>query len=93
MTKRISISEEEKLLRKKLGLPVTKPLRYMIRSQGTYVEVPVIDFWIVDQYQPSGSYSLMVMLEGGEEKRIFAPFFSEMQKPSFEADMKKGFSE
>ena len=74
MAEKIIVSEEEKILRKKLGLPVTKPLRYMRREKGSYTAIPVIAFRIVDQYQPSGSYSLMITLEGGEEKRIFAPF-------------------
>lgn len=88
--KKRKLSDEEKVLRKELQLPVTKPLRYMRRlSNLDYEEVEVTSYKIVDTYMPSETHSLEIVLETGEELRILAPFFSHMQKPSFVEDMLK----
>lgn len=88
---RITISEEEWQRRKDLGLPVTKPLRYMKRSLETlrYEEFPVSEYEVVARYEPFGTPSIMVTLETGEKIRVLGPFFAEMQKPSFERDMEE----
>lgn len=87
---RIKVSKEEKERRKAIGLPVTKPLRYMKHNRNnTYTEISVLDYDIVQQYQPSGTYSLMITLETGEKIRILAPFFVQMQRPSFVKDMER----
>ena len=82
---------ENKDLRRKLGLPVTKKLRYMKRKVSGRIlgwePIEVIDFKIVDTYMPSGTNSLEVTLVDGSSVRILAPFFAHMQKPSFEKDM------
>ena len=85
---KIKVNDEEKCLRKKLGLPITKELRYMRNIGCQYEEVKVIDFKIVDVYEPSETPPLVVSLETGESIRILSSFFAEMQKPSFEQDMK-----
>lgn len=88
--KLLKLSDEEKTLRKELQLPVTKPLRYMRRlSNLDYEEVEVSDYRIVNTYMPSGTHSLDIVLETGENVRILAPFFSHMQKPFFVEDMIK----
>lgn len=69
------MKENEKELRKILGLPLTKELRYV---RGDFM-CKVIDFKIVDTYMPSGTHSLMITLEDGSQKRILAPYFAEMQ--------------
>ena len=90
---KIKISDEEYALRKEVGLPVTKALRYMEHTMtGEYEEIPVIAWSIADQYFPSGMHSLSVTLQGGEVIRILAPFFVHMQKPSFVNDMRKAAS-
>lgn len=82
---------DTKELRKELGLPITKALRYMKHVNGdSYNAIGVKDYVVVEQYQPSGTHSLTVTLETGEEIRILAPFFSHMQKPSFVEDMISG---
>lgn len=88
---RILVSEEEKQRRKELKLPVTKPLRYMKRNMQTlgFDALPVVDFEIVARYGEAQTPSLLVTVEGGEQCRVFSPFFAEMQKPSFEKDMEK----
>lgn len=87
--KRIKVSEEERTRRKSLDLPVTKPLRYMRYESGKYVEYPVVDYEIVEVYQPSGTPSLSITLNTGEHIRILSLYFSEMQKPSFVDDVEK----
>lgn len=92
MAKFEPISENDtKELRKELGLPITKDLRYMKHANGDlYDAFNVKDYEVVEQYQPSGMHSLKVILESGEEIRILAPFFAHMQKPSFVEDMLSG---
>ena len=84
---RITLSSEERLLRKSLDLPVTKPLRYMQRVLGGYDEIAVVAYEIVETTPISGTPTLLVTLETGNQIRVFGPYFSEMQKPSFERDM------
>lgn len=88
---------DEKLLRKELGLPVTKKLRYMKRKVSGnflgYEPIDVIDFKIIDTYMPSGTHCLEITLINGTEIRILAPFFVHMQKSSFEKDMAKALDE
>lgn len=79
---------DTKELRKELGLPMTKALCYMKHiKRDEYVPINVLDYEIVEQYQPSGTYSLKITLDSKEEIRILAPFFAQMQKPSFVEDM------
>lgn len=81
--------QTEKDLRKVLGLPITKKLRFMRKVAGKYEEFGVSVFKIVDTYMPSGMHSLAVTLVDGSQERILAPFFAHMQKSSFEQDMEK----
>ena len=84
-------ANDTKELRKELGLPITKALRYMKHAEGdSYNAYDVKDYVLVEQYQPSGTYSLKVTLDTDEEIRILAPFFAHMQKPSFVEDMISG---
>lgn len=81
-------------LRRKLGLPVYKEIRYMKKlNHKAWKEVPVVAFEIVDTYMPSGTNSLLITLETGEQIRILQDYFAEMNKASFVEDMKKGMSE
>lgn len=84
----VSLINDTKKLRKELKLPIKRQLRYMKHNQnGTYSEINVVDYFIVNTYQPSGTHSLSVMLENGEQIRIIAPFFCHMQKSTFVGDM------
>lgn len=69
------MNDDEKKLRKDLGLPLTKDLQY-VKDGKIY---KVTDLQIVEIYQPSGTPSLLITLEDGTQKRILAPFFAEMQ--------------
>lgn len=77
--------EDTKELRRKLGLPIGKPLRYMRRTRGGlgFEAVPVTKYEIVQEY-PSGAYSLLITTEEGEEIRILSLYFADMQSSSFE---------
>ena len=87
---RIKVSEEEKARRKALNLPVTKELRYMReKSVGQFAEYRVTEYEIVAVYMPSETPSLLLTLETGEQVRILSDYFSMMQKPSFERDVKQ----
>lgn len=90
---KIKVSEEERLLRKSLNLPVTKPLRYMQRVIGGFEEIAVASYEIVETSPISGTPTLLVTFESGERTRVYAPYFSEMQKPSFERDMAEGVAD
>lgn len=83
------MSEEEKKLRKELGLPIRKPLRYMKKVSVGYKAIAVSEIHVMERYKPSNTASLEITLENGEKIRILAPFFSSMQKKSFEEDMKE----
>ena len=86
----IALDENDtKELRKELGLPITKSLRYMRQVASTWQEIVVTSYKIADTYKPSGTRSLIVSLVNGEEIRILQDFFAEMQKPSFVDDMTK----
>ncbi len=80
---------DTKELRKELDLPITKSLRYMIHNENSYEEISVINYEVVDRYAPSMTASLIVTLSSGETKQVLAPFFAQMQKPSFIDDMSK----
>ena len=86
---KIKVSEEERLRRKDLGLPVTKALRYMRNTVGGYVEKAVKDYEIEETLEPSGTRVLLVTLEDGEQRRVLSSYFVDMQKPSFVEDVSK----
>ena len=91
---KFQIPEDEKERRKLLKLPATKELRYMRHMPDlTYRPERVVCYEIVDQYMPNGNYSLVITVEGGEQIRIYAPYFADMQKVSFTEDMTVGKSE
>ena len=86
---KIKVSEEERLRRKDLGLPVTKALRYMLSSAKGYVEKAVKDYEVEETLEPSGTRVLLVTLEDGEQRRVLSSYFVDMQKPSFVEDVSK----
>lgn len=93
LPEKIKVSEEERLLRKELGLPVTKPLRYMQRRIGGFEEKAVVAYEIVERTPISQTPALLVTMEDGEQIRVLAPYFAEMQRPSFERDMAEGVAD
>ena len=86
---KIKVSEEERARRKYLGLPITKSLRYIQHIVGGFTEMAVADYDILDHTRPKGKRTVVLTLENGEERRVYEPYFADMQRPSFVDDMKK----
>lgn len=80
-------SEDSKELRKKLGLPITKDIVYWRKDNKKWVEYKVVNYKIVDVYEPSGTCSIVVSLDSGEEVRILQDYLSDMQKSTFISDV------
>lgn len=74
-------------LRRLLGLPITKELRYMKRTTTGFISYQVANYRIVTWYIDSNAASLEVTLANGSTVRILGDYFSHMQKPSFEKDI------
>ena len=84
----MSLNEmDTKELRKQLGLPTTKDLRYFHRESVSWIETKVVGYEIVDTYQPSGTHSLLITLEDDSQVRILADYFVDMQKATFLSDV------
>jgi len=79
--------KDTKDLRKQLGLPTTKDLRYFYRENVSWVETKVINYEIVDTYQPSGTHSMLITLADNTQVRILADYFADMQKTTFLSDI------
>ena len=79
--------EDSKELRKKLELPITKDIVYWRKDGRKWTEHKVVSYKIVDVYEPSGSCSIVVILDSGEEVRILQDYLSDMQKPTFVSDV------
>lgn len=80
---------DTKELRKEIGLPVTKQLVYWRKDNAVWNSYVVTNYEVVDTYEPSKSHSLKVLLANGEEVRILADYFSDMQKTTFVSDIEK----
>lgn len=80
---------EERMIRKAVGLPVTKQLVYYKDTLNTNSVENVISYKLIDMFQITERWFVVeVTLENGETRRIHSAFLAEMQKPSFIADMK-----
>lgn len=88
---RVKLDEDEKERRRSLDLPLTKELKYVFRQGSLVCETKVLEYRVAHTYTPSETRSLKLILENGEEVRILAPFFAEMQTPAFERSMKNFF--
>lgn len=74
-------------LRRLLGLPITKELRYMKKTATGFIPFEIANYQIVKWYTDSNAASLEITLANGCVIRILGDYFSHMQKPSFEKDM------
>lgn len=80
---------EERLIRKAVGLPVTKQLVYYEDTLDPNSVVKVLTYKLIEMYQITERWFVVeVSLENGTIKRIHSVFLAEMQKPSFITDMK-----
>ena len=82
---KFEISEEERDLRKRFGLPSGKQLQYLKSSGGKYQKFNVAKVEPGEAY-PSGWNMLRVTLENGNVVKIHSSYFADMQKSSFEKE-------
>ena len=81
---------EERLVRKAIGLPVTKQLIFY--KDNLYAEsvTDILTYRIVKMFDISDRwFTIEVNTADGNTARIHSSFLIEMQKPSFVADMKE----
>lgn len=83
-------ANDEKLVRKALGLPVKKELVYYRDKNDASSKVTVEKFKIIEMYEITTPwFTLEIEPADGDCVRIHSFYFAEMQKPSFIEDMKK----
>lgn len=81
---------EEKLVRKAIGLPIKKQLVYYKDKRDADSIVNISEYKIVEMYDTTERwYTIEIYLEDGSEVRIHSGYLAEMQKTSFIADMAK----
>lgn len=79
---------DTKELRKELGLPITKGLIYWYRDASySWKQTNVVNYEVVEIYEPSGSMCVMITLVNGNQVRILGDYLADMQKPSFLSDV------
>ena len=82
------VEGEEKLVRKALGLPVTKQLVYYGNPTNADSVVKVREYRLSEMYDVTENwYTVDVLLEDGSRELIHSLYLAEMQKPSFIEDM------
>lgn len=82
------VEREDKLVRKAIGLPVTKQLVFYTDQRDAKSIVNVINYQLVEMYDISEKwYMIDITLSNGQKVRIHSRYFIEMQKPSFITDM------
>ena len=82
-------SDQEKLVRKAIGLPQKKQLIYYPNKNDQASAVKVIRYQILEMYEITERwYTLEIETEDDRTVRIHSSFLADMQKPSFIADMK-----
>ena len=81
--------ETTNAVKRLLGLPITKDLVYFQKTNGSWMQYPVISWEIVKEY--SEWCTLKIHVEELGDINIHNAFLSEMQKPSFERDMEEQF--
>ncbi len=79
---------EDRLVRMAVGLPITKQLVYYKDIRKADSKVDIDTFRLAEMYHVIDRwFEMEIVTVDGETKRIHSAFLSEMQKPSFIADM------
>ena len=85
-------SDQEKLIRKAIGLPQKKQLIYYPNKNDQASAVNVLRYQILEMYEITERwYTLEIQTEDARIVRIHSSFLADMQKPNFIADMKEQF--
>ena len=80
--------DSEKLVRKAVGLPVTKQLVFYKNKHDTDSAVKVKGYRLVEMYDISDRwYTVEVILDDNTAVLIHSGFFKEMQKPNFVSEL------
>ncbi len=83
-----NLSDDEKLVRKAIGLPVKKQLVYYKDKCDVCSVAPIKEYQLVEMFNLTNRwYTVEITLEDDTRVRIHSSFLVEMQKPSFVADM------
>ena len=84
-----ALTEEEKNLRKLLGLPVTKDLVYYSSSRDENSKIIVDEFEIVEIFQKNDPWFELELHIGDNKVKIHHRYFAEMQSATFISDMNR----
>lgn len=80
--------QEERLIRKFIGLPITKQLVYYKNIRDPQSVVNIKTYKVGRIYRITDLWcDIEILTEDGIKKNIHSAFLAEMQKPSFVADM------
>lgn len=83
-----NLNENEKLVRKALGLPIKKQLVYYSDKRDAGSVISVKEFRVIGMFDVTERwYTLECELWDNTKVHIHSSYFAEMQKPSFVADM------
>lgn len=83
------LTDEEKALRKLLGLPVTKDLVYYSSARDETSKMIVDKFEVDEAYQITDPWFELLLHIGEKRVKIHHRYFAEMQNPTFISDMSK----
>ncbi len=83
-------TEEEKLVRKAIGLPIKKQLIYYKNKHQPESIVNIKSYRLIEMYNITERwYTIEITTEEGKSVRIHSGYLIEMQKPSFIEDMEE----
>ena len=86
--------EDEKAIRKIIGLPITKQLIYYPDKRDEKSVVDIEKYQIVEIHKVTSMWYLVeITTKTGLVVRLHSSYLIEMQKPSFIADMAAQFSQ
>lgn len=84
------ISDEEKVIRRFLGLPIKKQLVYYLDKKDKNSIIGIERYRLVEMYGNEDAWcTVEIFLKNNESVRIHSRYLVEMQKPSFIEDIKK----
>ncbi len=81
-------SDEEKLIRKAIGLPIKKQLIYYKDKKDRDTAINIIKYQITEMYDISEKwYTVELTLSDDTKVKTHSGYLIEMQKPNFTVDM------
>ena len=81
-------NDEEKLVRKAVGLPVKKQLVYYKNKRDVDSIVNVTNYRLIEMYEVTDRwYTVEITTADGDLVKIHSSYLAEMQRPSFISDL------